>query len=182
MVHSEYIKYQTTDRQFLDHIAEEAAEFLMAYAKMQRWGEDSVNPELPVEQQETNIDWVHRELADLEGATKRYRARIIQSLPQTGATPIAEESLRRLTIRPFRDMNGVAAAAVISGQSGNVIGYVFYDYYKGWWYGYTEKDAPMFANPESAEVVRSIGNHYHAFVTEPERWFENKTHLRSTSL
>lgn len=47
---------------------EEAGEFLAAIGKTQRWGWMSTNPELPVEQRETNADWVRREMADLRGA------------------------------------------------------------------------------------------------------------------
>ena len=35
-----------------------------------RWGLDSVNPELPIEQQETNKEWLIRELVDLQNAIK----------------------------------------------------------------------------------------------------------------
>ncbi len=47
---------------------EEAGEFLAAMGKTQRWGWHSVNPELSPNQQETNEDWVRREIADLRGA------------------------------------------------------------------------------------------------------------------
>lgn len=171
MVHSEYIKFQTTDRQFLDHVAEEAAEFLTAYAKMQRWGEDSVNPEVPVEEEETNIDWVHRELDDLEGAVERYRARI-KLLPQTGET--VPDVTRNLTIHPFRNMNGMAAAAVISGQSGNCIGYIFYDFYKGWWYAYTRDETPMLGPFDlDLEVVDAVRAHYNAVISRPVNWWSD---------
>lgn len=38
---------------------------LQAIGKTQRWGLDSVNPDLPEEQQETNEAWLHRELSIL---------------------------------------------------------------------------------------------------------------------
>lgn len=47
---------------------EEAGEFLAAMGKTMRWGWDSVNPELPPKDQETNQLWVRREIADLRGA------------------------------------------------------------------------------------------------------------------
>lgn len=47
---------------------EEAGEFLAAMGKTMRWGWDSVNPELPPVEQETNAMWVRREMADLRGA------------------------------------------------------------------------------------------------------------------
>lgn len=47
---------------------EEAGEFLAAIGKTQRWGWESVNPELPSGEQEPNAEWVRREMADLRGA------------------------------------------------------------------------------------------------------------------
>lgn len=47
---------------------EEAGEFLAAIGKTLRWGWQSVNPELPREQRETNYEWVKREMKDLRGA------------------------------------------------------------------------------------------------------------------
>lgn len=47
---------------------EEAGEFLAAMGKTMRWGWDSVNPELPPKDQETNQLWVRREISDLRGA------------------------------------------------------------------------------------------------------------------
>ncbi len=60
----------------LAHAIEEAGEFLAAAGKTQRWGLDSVNPELPQQEQETNRDWLARELDDLAGAIERLRAQI----------------------------------------------------------------------------------------------------------
>lgn len=53
------------------HAAEEAGEMLAALGKTMRWGRDSVNPELPADQQETNEAWLRREIADLRGALDR---------------------------------------------------------------------------------------------------------------
>ena len=47
---------------------EEAGELQAALGKTLRWGWHSVNPELPRHEQETNILWVKREIADLRGA------------------------------------------------------------------------------------------------------------------
>lgn len=78
----------------LAHAVEEAGElmgpitsFLVAAGKTQRWGPDSVNPELPPAQQETNRDWLKDEIdqlrrtlrievADLEGALNRLEAQL----------------------------------------------------------------------------------------------------------
>lgn len=47
---------------------EELGELQAALGKSLRWGWQSVNPELPREQQETNAAWVRREIADVRGA------------------------------------------------------------------------------------------------------------------
>lgn len=47
---------------------EECGELCAALGKSLRWGWDSVNPELPPSEQETNQVWVRREIADLRGA------------------------------------------------------------------------------------------------------------------
>lgn len=62
----------------LAHVVEECGEVLAAAGKCQRWGMDSVNPELPPEDQETNRDWLSRELDDLEGAIARLRKELAQ--------------------------------------------------------------------------------------------------------
>lgn len=58
----------------LAHIAEECGEVIAAYGKSQRWGLFSVNPELPLEQQETNLSWIRREVRDLKEAIDRFEA------------------------------------------------------------------------------------------------------------
>jgi|SRR5581483_6944959 len=47
---------------------EELGELNAALGKTLRWGWDSVNPELPQHQRETNLVWVKREIADVRGA------------------------------------------------------------------------------------------------------------------
>lgn len=66
----------------LAHLVEECGEVLAAAGKTQRWGSLSTNPELPPEQQETNQDWLMRELDDLEGAIKRLRAATTLPVPE----------------------------------------------------------------------------------------------------
>lgn len=55
----------------LHHAVEEAGEFLAAAGKTMRWGRDSVNPEIPEADRETNEQWLLRELIDLRGAIDR---------------------------------------------------------------------------------------------------------------
>ncbi len=55
----------------LSHVIEECGEVLAAAGKTQRWGIGSVNPQIPLEQQETNVKWLLRELYDLRDAIER---------------------------------------------------------------------------------------------------------------
>lgn len=52
----------------LAHAIEEAGELLAAMGKTLRWGWQSVNPELPHSEQETNAAWVRREIKDVREA------------------------------------------------------------------------------------------------------------------
>lgn len=72
--------------QAVSHTIEEMGELLAALGKMQRHGPLSVNPLLPVEQQETNIAWVWREVEDLERCIERL-AKEIRKHPQFGFLP-----------------------------------------------------------------------------------------------
>ncbi len=60
----------------LAHLVEECGEVLAAAGKTQRWGRESYNPLVPVDQRETNIDWLMREIADLEEAIARLRVTV----------------------------------------------------------------------------------------------------------
>ena len=60
----------------LAHVIEECGEVLAAAGKTQRWGLMSVNPLLASELQETNINWLERELIDLETAIDRLQLTI----------------------------------------------------------------------------------------------------------
>jgi hypothetical protein len=53
-------------------LVEELGELQAALGKLLRWGPESVNPELPPEQQETNADWVRREILGVRGAIQNY--------------------------------------------------------------------------------------------------------------
>jgi len=64
----EYIP-KTIDQK-LGYLVEECGEVLAAAGKSIRWGLDGVNPELPRDQQETNSDWLLRELEDLKWAIR----------------------------------------------------------------------------------------------------------------
>lgn len=57
--------------QRLGYLVEECGEVLHAVGKAIRWGLGSVNPELPPSEQETNQDWLKRELGGLKAAIKR---------------------------------------------------------------------------------------------------------------
>jgi len=52
----------------MGYLIEECGEVLQAAGKSERWGLDSVNPEIPPEQQIKNGKWLRAELADLKAA------------------------------------------------------------------------------------------------------------------
>lgn len=52
----------------LGYLVEECGEVLAAAGKTLRWGPQSVNPTIPIPDQEPNIDWLRREFADLKHA------------------------------------------------------------------------------------------------------------------
>lgn len=58
------------------HLVEELGELLAALGKAGRWGLDSVNPELPFLEQETNEAWIRREIADVRSAIDRFEAEL----------------------------------------------------------------------------------------------------------
>ena len=60
----------------LGYLVEECGEVLAAVGKTQRWGLWSSNPELDDQDQETNRDWILRELRDLENAIRIVRIEI----------------------------------------------------------------------------------------------------------
>jgi hypothetical protein len=47
---------------------EEMGELSAELGKTIRWGINSFNPELPLSQQETNRQWIEREMIDVRGA------------------------------------------------------------------------------------------------------------------
>ena len=57
----------------LSYLIEEMGEAIAAAGKTHRWGANSVNSELPVKEQETNADWLKRELKDVEAAIALMR-------------------------------------------------------------------------------------------------------------
>jgi hypothetical protein len=68
-----YLPKANNGMELLAHLIEECGETLAAAGKTARFGLSSVNPELPKEQQETNAEWLWRELCDLEGAICRMK-------------------------------------------------------------------------------------------------------------
>lgn len=60
----------------LAHVIEECGEVLAAAGKTQRWGKYSTNPLLPLDERETNLTWLKRELNDLKDAISRLEITI----------------------------------------------------------------------------------------------------------
>lgn len=73
----------------LAHAAEEAGEVIAAIGKSLRWGLESVNPLLPPAEQETNRQWVRREMIDLRAALDRLEAEL--DAPEPGQRNIDNE-------------------------------------------------------------------------------------------
>lgn len=63
----------------LGKLVEECGEVLAAVGKTYRWGLDSYDPTLdtPVEERETNGEWIGRELADLIDAALNLQQELI---------------------------------------------------------------------------------------------------------
>lgn len=62
----------------LSHLIEECGELLAAAGKTQRWGVWGYNPLLPPKDQEQNILWLKREMADVRQALDRVDQAIEQ--------------------------------------------------------------------------------------------------------
>jgi len=72
-------KYMRTGLDFARGKAvEELGELQAALGKSLRWGWNSVNPELPEAKQETNAQWVFREMADVRGALDNLEKEMIE--------------------------------------------------------------------------------------------------------
>lgn len=64
----------------LGKMVEECGELQAALGKTLRWGWLSVNPELPKEEQETNANWVLREMEDVKNAIENLKDEIFNYL------------------------------------------------------------------------------------------------------
>jgi hypothetical protein len=78
MANEQFVKMRKTKDQRLGHLVEEFGEVLAAIGKIMSFGWYSVNPLLPPEEQEANIDWFLRELDDAELAIRRLREKIAE--------------------------------------------------------------------------------------------------------
>ena len=70
----------------LGKTVEELGELQAALGKTIRWGWLSANPELPSSEQETNLAWVRREMADVRGAIDNLDGELALN-PLTAPTP-----------------------------------------------------------------------------------------------
>ncbi len=75
----------------LSHAIEECGEFLAAAGKLQRWGPFSVNPELPQETQEANIDCLFRKAMDVQEVVEH----LIESI-QKGEYAVRIETIKEM--------------------------------------------------------------------------------------
>lgn len=87
MAVSKYLPKDRNGRLF--RLIEEMGELNAALGKAGRWGMSSVNPELPEDQQETNAEWIMREIEDVEQALAAVKVDVAEFI---GATPPAEST------------------------------------------------------------------------------------------
>ena len=76
MANDKFFPRYSDFRGHLDHLVEECGEVVAAAGKAMRFGTLGVNPHLPESEQETNLDWLKREMADLKGAIARMEQAI----------------------------------------------------------------------------------------------------------
>ena len=66
---------------------EELGELQSAIGKTMRWGWLSANPELPLDEQESNVLWVRREIADVRGALDNLERELDQNINDIDGAP-----------------------------------------------------------------------------------------------
>ena len=99
-MNSDHPYYPFTTEQKLGYLVEECGEVLAAVGKTQRWGLDSHNPEIPPEEQETNREWVLRELQDLKEAIRIVEADLGSPSEEARGTLTAEQLAALLRADP----------------------------------------------------------------------------------
>jgi NTP pyrophosphatase (non-canonical NTP hydrolase) len=83
-----------TTEQKLGYVVEECGEVLAAIGKAQRWGLESFNPEIPIEERVTNRDWILRELIDLKAGIDKLRKDLVNNRPEGLSLMTSEEACR----------------------------------------------------------------------------------------
>lgn len=72
-------------------LVEELGELQAALGKSMKWGFEGYNPELPVDQRELNVDWVLREIKDVQEAIGNFQRELARKWPsrsiQVNPTP-----------------------------------------------------------------------------------------------
>lgn len=100
-------KYAPTHDSFIQHklgyLVEECGEVMAAAGKSIRWGLDSVNPELPPEQQETNAQWLKREFRDLKYAIHLMESHFSEIEKLEQAIEATKENSDAVSIDSLRD-------------------------------------------------------------------------------
>lgn len=76
-----------TLQQKLGWLVEEMGEAQAAIGKTIRWGLGSVNPELPLDEQEMNGDWILRELRDVEESIREARRQLCVEMEAIDGEP-----------------------------------------------------------------------------------------------
>lgn len=77
VAHKRYLPKPEEFGACLAHLIEECGEAVSAAGKLARFGSFSFNPELPHGKREQNIDWLEREMADVENAIVTMRRAMV---------------------------------------------------------------------------------------------------------
>lgn len=85
-----------TKEQALAHLIEELAESIEAAAKSLRFGLRSVNPEAAPEEQETNRDWLYREIGNVHRAWAAFvELEKVRPGQKVGIGPVSDAAFQR---------------------------------------------------------------------------------------
>lgn len=76
-MHDKFVPKHGDTFGIISWFAEECSEAIAAAAKSLRFGLDSTNPLIPIEDRESNREWLLREIKDLEVAIIRLKMEIL---------------------------------------------------------------------------------------------------------
>lgn len=153
----------------LAHVAEELGEAAAAAGKSLRWGLNSVNPEVPPDERETNWAWLQREMTDVKGAWERLQQAVepvkecSPDIVESGVVvitvprPLAETMLLHLQYAP--ENAGAREAALQEEAYQAVLAALTAP----------NRDQEVVARAKLADAYRAMADHMEAMPPSP-RW------------